>query len=159
MPVAEFMDARGNVERVTARAAADGAYTVRGTKFHPYAEFGTTRAYCAQRDPLHPLHPLLEVALPLPLGGVLYPAPVLWLSPQGIEWHWKPAVRAAQDVSAAALLEEQEPHVEESTLVSDDGEEDSSECEESDEESEDDEELKSAACAFAESSTACAARR
>lgn len=86
----EFMRADGQVHDLSAQVhTADGgaSFTVDGSRYSSYASFGNTHAYTATALPT-PAN-LLQVAMPEPLGGILYPAPVLWVSEHGIEAHYR----------------------------------------------------------------------
>ena len=133
------MDASGFVERVAATPSGDN-FVLGGRTFSPFAEFGDTRAYCCGTiDDC-----LLEASLPMPLGSLLYPSPVLWVSRGGIEWHWKPV--QPSKASATLQLDEDAETSESESLVSDE-----EECSDSESEQEEEEEdLKTAASAFAE---------
>ena len=90
----ELMHADGRVEAVAVHG--DPPQTC-GQAFVHYAAFGDVVAYClstynASERMAHPI----RVRLPNPLGKLLYPAPILWYSPEGLAQYWPTATSVAR---------------------------------------------------------------
>lgn len=107
----ELMDADGHVVEVSPEKVAweDGGRcaTLDGARFMAYASFDTTHAYCTQATP--GARALLRVALPLPLGATLFPAPILWASEHGLGAYY--GKRGAHEAASCVALDAVTPSV------------------------------------------------
>lgn len=104
MHVFELMDAGGHVRPVDPQHCADDGTSIvhDGATYHFFGTDGAAHAYCTHPHALDPAT-LLQVALPISLGGgMLYPAPVLWVSETGIRSHYK-RQRASDEEGAIAI--------------------------------------------------------
>jgi len=131
------------------------AFSVQGTRYVPYASFGNTHAYTACTHPSEAN--MLRIALPMPLGGTLYPAPVLWVTERGLEEHY--GAKRASTREGVVLYDDESMDDASSVSASDNGdvlapEASDSDAEEDEGEEEDDESddevVKTAASAFPE---------
>lgn len=90
----ELMHSDGRLESVAVRGPPLVAC---GQSFVHYATFGDVVAYCVSTFDSHqPMSDPIRVRLPNPLGKLLYPAPILWSSPQGLAHYWPTATSVAR---------------------------------------------------------------
>ena len=97
---AELMCEYGTVQAVSpVQEAGKDAYALNGMTFERFAEFNDVVAYVTrdgqasdsfrESGEVDTQTRILRVAMPLPMGSCIYPAPVLWISKSGVLKHWK----------------------------------------------------------------------
>ena len=146
MHVFEIMDAEGHVQTVQPQHCDESGtcITVDGANYTFFGAHDDAHAYCLPHVPLTP-ESMMHVALPLTLGGgMLLPAPVLWVSETGIERHYKKRVALEDGLEEIAIddgIETASLDDEMDAGIYQPDEEDSDDGEESEGEDDDDEDM------------------
>lgn len=100
--IAQLMCEFGTLETVSPdKDSTKDVYVLNGAVFQRFADFGDTVAYITydgqasasfrESGKVDSQTRILKIAMPFPIGSLIYPAPVLWISKSGLQKQWKRA--------------------------------------------------------------------